>query len=227
VLIAEIRWTSALDDFIRQKFREFPLERLREEIFAKHGIDVSELLILHRAGELGLIKEVLKELERGKKPSYLKSQRVWLQGAETIRIKGDVRIPAKEILPYNLIICGNLLTREEVLINGGIHVKGDAIIGPKNGIGRSLVVEGELVIGEDTIIGSCIDARGPIYVARGVAMGMAGEGGGLASGKTLYMERGTLGKTKIYAAEGVRVVDSIREVIPEKFRVALFGEYER
>ncbi len=219
-MIVEVEWSSSLDNLLRRRFNELTIEKLREEILVRYGVDIPELLILQRAEELGLIKEALKELERRKKPSYLKSQRVWLQGAETIRIKGDVRVPAKEFIPYNLIVCGNLFTRADVVIKGGVHVKGDAIVGSKNGIGRSLVVEGDLIIGEDSIIGKCVDARGSIYVAKGVAIGIAKEGGGLVSGGTVYMERGTLGKTKIYAAKGVRVVDSINEVLPNKFRVA-------
>jgi hypothetical protein len=219
-MIVEIKWSSSLDNLIRQKFDELTIEKLREEILVKHGIDIPELLILHRAEELGLISEALEELERGKKPPYMKSQKVWLQGAETIRIKGNVKIPAREFIPYNLIVCGNLITKSDVVIKGGIHVKGDTLIGPKNGIGRSLVVEGELVIEEDTVIGNCVDAQGSVYVARGVAIGIAREGGGLVSGGTVYMERGTLGKTKIYATKGVRVIESIREVLPKRFKVA-------
>ena len=219
MMTTEVKWSSAIDEFLRQKFKELTIEKLREEIFAKYKTNVPELLILHRAEELGLIDGVFKELERGNKPPYLKSQRVWLQGAETIRVKGDVRIPPKEVVPYNLIVCGDLFTKEEVVINGGIHVKGDAVIGPENGIGKSLVVEGDLVIGKDTLVGNCADVKGSIYVARGVTIGISKEGGGLVSGKKVYMERGTLGKTKIYAAEGIRVVDSLMEVLPEKFRV--------
>jgi len=223
MISTEVKWSPVIDEYIRKNFKKLTLERLREEIFIEHGISIPELLILHRAEELGLIEEALRELERGKKPSYLKSQKVWLQGAETIRIKGDVRIPSREVVPYNLIVCGNLLTREEVAIRGGVHVKGDTVIGPRNGIGRSLVVEGELFLGEDTIIGNCVDVKGSIYVARGVAIGVAKEGGGLVSGKMVYMERGTLGRTKIYAAEGIRVVESVKEILPKKFRVAVIG----
>ena len=97
-------------------------------------------------------------------------------------------------------------------------MKGDAILGPKSGIGKSIVVEGELVIGEDTIIGNCVDARGSIYIARGVTIGVAEGGGGLVSGRTVYIEPGALGKTKIYAVEGVKVVDSIKQVLPERLR---------
>ena len=219
MMTREVQWSSALDNLIRQKFGELTIEMLREEIYLKYGINIPELLILHRAEELGLIEKAIKDLERNKKPSYLKSQKVWLQGAETIRIKGDVTIPAKEFIPYNIIVLGNLFSKEEVAIRGGIHVKGDAVIGPKNGIGKSIVVGGDLVIGEDTIIGNCVDARGSIYVAKGVVIGMAKEGGGLVSGKTVYIEPGALGKTKVYAVEGVKVVDSIRRVLPERLRV--------
>ncbi|RLG54072.1 MAG: hypothetical protein DRO00_02265 [Thermoproteota archaeon] len=219
-MIVEVEWLPSIDKLIRHKFNELTIEKLREEILVKHGIDIPELLILHRAEELGLIGSALKELERGKKPPYLKSQKVWLQGAETIRIKGDITIPAKEFVPYNLIVCGNLTTKSDVVIKGGIHVKGDALIGPRNGIGRSLVVEGDLVIGGETVIGNCVDAHGSVYVARGVVIGIAREGGGLVSSDAVYMERGTLGKTKIYAAKGIRVVDSLREILPEKFKVA-------
>ncbi|RLG39539.1 MAG: hypothetical protein DRO05_08575 [Thermoproteota archaeon] len=215
-----VEWSSALDNFLKQRFRELPLEELKEEIFIKYGINVPELLILHRAEELGLIEESLKDLERGKKPSYLKSQKVWLQGAETIRIEGDVKIPAKEFVPYNLIVCGDFLTEEEVLIIGGVHVKGDAIIGPRNGIGKSIVVEGNLFLGEDTIIGNCVDARGSVFVSRGVVIGFDRDGGGLVSGNIVYMERGTLEKTKIYARDGVRIVDSVSSITSFKRRLS-------
>jgi len=48
MIITEVKWSSAIDELLRQKFKELTIEKLREEIFTKHGINVPELLILHR-----------------------------------------------------------------------------------------------------------------------------------------------------------------------------------
>lgn len=215
----EVKWTPEIDNFIRQRFNELTLERLRDEIFLRFRKEVPELLILHRAEELGLIGAAIKDLERKKKPSYLKSQKVWLQRAETVRIKGDVRVPAGEFVPYNLIVLGNFYIGGDVAIRGGVHVKGEAVIGPRNGIGKSMVVEKDLVIGQETMIGNCVDAGGYAFISRGVVIGIERGGGGLVSGRAIFMEPGVVVRGKIYAKEGVRLVDSIENFLPDRLRV--------
>ncbi|MCW4026629.1 MAG: hypothetical protein NWE76_03985, partial [Candidatus Bathyarchaeota archaeon] len=62
---------------------------------------------------------------------------------ETIRVRGDIRIPKGEVIPYNMIVEGNLTSQEDVTFQGGLHVKGRAIIGARNRLEKSIVCQKE------------------------------------------------------------------------------------
>ena len=136
---------------------------------------------------------------------------------ETIRVQGDIRIPKGEVIPYNMIVEGNLTSQEDVTFQGGLHVKGRAIIGARNRLEKSIVCQKELIMLEDVIVYNCVDCEGLIFINKGVRVGVGVEGGGIASAKATFLEKAE-GPLKIYSKEGVRVVGSLEEVIPENLR---------
>lgn len=161
--------------------------------------------------------QVLKEMERDQKPEYLESVDVLMQGAETIRVRGDVRIPKGEVVPYNLIVEGNLTSQDDVTFEGGLHIKGRAVIGARNRLEKSIVCEEELVLLEEVIVLDSIDCEGPVFIKRGVRVGVGAQGGGIASASTICLEK-TEGPLKVYAKKGVRMVESIRQTIPKDLK---------
>jgi len=136
---------------------------------------------------------------------------------ETIRVRGDVRIPKGEVIPYNMIVEGNLTSQNDVTFQGGLHIKGRAIIGTRNRIEKSIVCQKELVLLEDVIVYNCIDCEGVVFIKKGVRVGVGVEGGGIASAGTVCLEKAE-GPLKIYSKEGIRIVGSLREVIPEDLK---------
>lgn len=159
----------------------------------------------------------LKEMEREQKPKYLESVSVLMQGAETIRVRGDVIIPKEEIVPYNMIVEGNLTSQDDVTFEGGLHIKGRAIIGARNRLEKSIVCEEELVLLEEVIVLDSIDCEGPVFIKRGVRVGVGVQGGGITSASTICMEK-TEGPLKVYSKKGVRMVKSIRQTIPKDLK---------
>ena len=147
------------------------------------------------------------------KPEGLESVTFRTQGAETIRARGDVRIPKGEVVPYNMIVEGNLTSQEDVTFQGGLHVKGRAIIGARNRIEKSIVCEKDLLLLEDVIVLNSIDCEGHVFIKKGVRVGVSAEGGGIASASTICLEKAE-GPLKIYSKEGVRIFESLEEVIP-------------
>jgi hypothetical protein len=143
--------------------------------------------------------------------------RTWMQEAETIRVRGDVRIPRGEVIQYNLIVEGDLTSEADVTFLGGLHVKGSAIIGARNFLGKSIVCQRELIVLEDVIIRNCIDCKGPVFVKRGARVGMGVEGGGIASASNICVEKAE-GPLKVHSVEGVRVVESLKEVVSEDLK---------
>lgn len=143
--------------------------------------------------------------------------RTWMQEAETIRVIGDVRIPRGEVIQYNLVVEGDLTSEADVTFLGGLHVKGRAIIGARNFLGKSIVCQRELIVLEDVIVRNCIDCKGPVFVKRGARVGMGVEGGGIASASTICVEKAE-GPLKVHSVEGVRVVESLKEVVSEDLK---------
>jgi len=136
---------------------------------------------------------------------------------ETIRVRGDVRILKGEVISYNMIVEGNLTSQEDVTFQGGLHIKGRAIIGARNRLKKSIVCQKELVLLEDVIVHNCIDCEGTVFIKKGARVGIGAEGGGIASASTIYLEKAE-GPLKIHSKEGVRIVKSLREVIPEDLK---------
>jgi hypothetical protein len=133
---------------------------------------------------------------------------------DTIRVRGDIVIPKGELVPYNIVVEGNLTSKENVIFQGGLHVKGRAIIGAHNRLEKSIVCQKELVLLEDVAVYNCIDCDGLVFIKKGVRVGVGGEGGGIASARTIWMENAK-GPLKIHSKENIRIVGTLREVIPE------------
>ncbi len=137
--------------------------------------------------------------------------------AETIRVRGDARIPRGEVIPYNMIVEGDLTSEADVTFLGGLHVEGMAKIGARNFLGKSLVCRRELILLEDVIVRNCVDCDGPIFIKEGVKVGMGGEGGGIASASVIYLEKAE-GPLTIHSKEGIRVVASLEEATQEQLK---------
>jgi len=137
---------------------------------------------------------------------------------ETVRVRGDVRILKGEVVPYNMIVEGDLTSQDDVTFQGGLHIKGRAIIGARNRLRKSVVCQKELVLLEDVIVHNCIDCEGLIFIKKGVRVGVGPEGGGIASASTIYLEKAE-GPLKIHSKEGVRIVRSLKEVIPDDLKL--------
>jgi hypothetical protein len=136
---------------------------------------------------------------------------------ETIRVRGNVRISKGEVIPYNMIVEGNLTSQDDVTFQGGLHIKGRAIIGARNRIEKSIVCQKELVLLKDVIVYNCVDCEGLVFIKKGVRVGVGVEGGGIASARTICLEKAE-GPLKIYSREEVRIVGSLKEVIPEDLK---------
>ncbi|NIW16743.1 hypothetical protein GWN19_04990, partial [Candidatus Bathyarchaeota archaeon] len=70
-----------------------------------------------------------------------------------------------------------------------------------------------LVLLEDVIVYNCIDCEGLVFIKKGARVGVGAEGGGIASASTIYLEKAE-GPLKIHSKEGVRIVESLRQVLP-------------
>jgi len=133
---------------------------------------------------------------------------------ETVRVRGDLVIPKGEIIPYNLMIDGNLTSKDDVIFQGGLHVRGRAIIGAHNRLEKSIVCQKELVLLEDVVVYNCIDCEGLIFIKKGVRVGVGEEGGGIASASTIYLEDAE-GPLNIHSKEKIRIVGTLEHMIPE------------
>ncbi len=137
---------------------------------------------------------------------------------ETIRVRGNVRIAKGEVIPYNMIIEGNLVSQEGVRFQGGLHVKGQAIIGANNRLEKSIVCQKDLLLCQDVIINNCIDSEGLVFIRNGVRVGVGIDGGGISSKRTIYLENAE-GPLRIHSEEGVRLVGNLEAVIPKDLKV--------
>jgi len=136
---------------------------------------------------------------------------------ETIRVKGNLRIPKGEVVPYNMIIEGNLVSEDDVTFQGGLHVKGQVVIGARNFLEKSIICKTDLVVSEDVTVCNCIDCGGVVFVHSGARVGVGTEGGGIASARIVFLESAE-GPLRIKSQDGIRVVGDLEKVIPEKMR---------
>ena len=136
---------------------------------------------------------------------------------ETIRVKGDLRIPKGEIIPYNMIIEGNLVSQEDVTFQGGLHVKGRATIGANNRLEKSIVCQKDLFLCQDVIVNNCIDCEGLVFIKNGVRVGVGIDGGGIASKRSIYLENAE-GPLRIQSEEGIRLVGNLEDVLPKDIK---------
>ena len=136
---------------------------------------------------------------------------------EIIRVRGDLRITKGEVIPYNMIVEGNLISQENVTFQGGLHVKGRAVIGARNRLEKSIVCQKELILFEDVIVYNCIDCEGPVFVKSGAKVGVGPEGGGIASARTIYLENVT-GPLEIHSKERIRIVGNFKEAIRDELK---------
>ena len=135
----------------------------------------------------------------------------------TIRVRGDIRIAKGEVIPYNMIVEGNLVSQEDVTFKGGLHVKGRAVIGASNRLEKSIVCQKDLLLCEDVIVYNCIDCEGLVFIKNGVRVGVGAEGGGIASSSRIYLENAE-GPMRIHSGEGIRIVGNLEAVIPEDLK---------
>ncbi len=136
---------------------------------------------------------------------------------ETIRVRGNLRITKGEIIPFNIIVDGNLTSQEEVTFKGGLHVKGRAVLGARNRFEKSIVCEKELILFEDAIVYNCIDCEGLVFIKSGARVGVGPEGGGIASASTIFLENAE-GPLEIRSAKRIRIVGALNEVIRDELK---------
>ncbi len=212
-LSERIQWNPKMDELIKERFDKVSVDNLSREIKDCLEVHVPTNIILRRARMLGLVERALTKLNSEQKPKYLESATVWMQEAETIRVRGDIRIPKEEVIPYNMIVEGNLTSERDVTFQGGLHIKGRAIIGARNRLEKSIVCQKELVLLEDVLVHNCIDCEGLVFIKKGAMIGVGVEGGGITSANTICLEEAE-GAQKIYSKEEIQIVKSIKEVIP-------------
>jgi predicted acyltransferase (DUF342 family) len=136
---------------------------------------------------------------------------------ETIRVRGDLRIAKGEIIHYNMIVEGDLISQEDVTFQGGLHVKGRAVLGPRNRLEKSIVCQKELVILEDVIVCNCIDCEGLVFIKSGLKAGRGPEGGGVVSAKKVYLESAE-GPLEIHSKERISIVGTLQKIIPAELK---------
>ncbi len=138
-----------------------------------------------------------------------------LDTTETIRIRGDLRISKGEVIPYNMIVEGDLVSQEDVTFQGGLHVRGRAVIGARNRLEKSIVCQKELILLEDVTIYNCVDCEGFVFIKNGARVGVGIEGGGIASCRTIYLENAE-GPLEIHSKERICIVGVLKDVIPDE-----------
>ncbi len=136
---------------------------------------------------------------------------------ETIRVRGDLRITKGEVVPFNMIVEGNLTSQDDVTFKGGLHVKGRALLGARNRFEKSIVCQKELILFEDAIVYNCIDCEGLVFIKSGVRVGVGPEGGSIASASTIFLEKAE-GPLEIRTKGRIRIVGALKEVIPDELR---------
>ncbi len=206
-----IRWTEGMDTVIKENFKSKNFSEIKELFKEGFNEDIPEMLIFRRARILNLIEPLVKMNEK-QKPGFLKDNKVWMQGGESVLVKGNVTISEGETVPYNIIVKGELTSQADVVFRGGLHATGKIFIGDRNSITGSVVGEEGVVLGMDTVIENCVDAEKNIFIRKGVIIGTEKRGGGLAAGGKIYLEEGVSGRYKVYAEGGIQTVESIDEI---------------
>lgn len=136
---------------------------------------------------------------------------------ETIRVRGNVRIAKGEVIPFNMIIEGNLVSQEDVTFKGGLHVKGRATIGANNRLEKSIVCQKDLLLCQNVIVNNCIDCEGLVFIKNGVRVGVGIDGGGITSKRSIYLENAE-GPLRIQSEEGIRLVGNLEDVLPKDIK---------
>jgi hypothetical protein len=136
---------------------------------------------------------------------------------ETVRVRGDLRIPKGEVIPFDMVVEGNLVSNKYVTFQGGLHVKGHAVIGAHNRLKKSVVCEKDLFLFEDVVVYNCVDCDGFVFVKNGVRVGVGKEGGGIASANKVYLEN-VEGPLKIQSEERICIVGNLEAVVSEDLK---------
>jgi len=134
---------------------------------------------------------------------------------ETIRVRGDLRIPKGEVIPYDMVVQGNLVSQEDVTFQGGLHVKGRVVLGARNRLKKSIVCQEDLFLFEDVIVYNCIDCEGTVFIKKGVRVGVGKEGGGIASASKIYLENAE-GPLRIHSKNEIQIIEDLRAAVPEE-----------
>lgn len=205
--LAPPQWSADLDRLVITNFDTQTIEEIGAYIERSVGKSIPYSNVLRRANQLGLIEKPLILLNEKQRPHFIKDK-TWLQAGDTIRVKGDVNIPTGERIAGNLIVEGNLSTEPAVAFEGGVHVNGSVDLGAGAVLAKSLVARGNITLNEGCIIEQCCDADGDLYVKSGTRVGNSGTGG-LSSRKTVFIERNTLIKGKIYGENAVKTAQKI------------------
>ena len=140
--------------------------------------------------------------------------------SETVRVTGNLRIPKDNVIPYSMVVEGDLISEENVIFKGGLHVKGCAVIGARNRLEKSIVCQKELILFEDVIVYNCVDCEGLVFIKSGVRIGAGEEGGAVAAARTIFLENAK-GPLEIHSEECVRVIGVSTKAIPEELRKLL------
>jgi predicted acyltransferase (DUF342 family) len=205
-----------IDAIIVEKFGKVSVKKLLQEIKDRLNLKIESERLIKMADILGFAEDVSMELTHVQKPEYLNARRVWEQGNETIRVCGNIRIPKNVTVPYNMIVEGDLISECDVRFQGSLNVKGMGIIGSRNILDKSIVCQKDLVLLDDVRVNNCIESEERIFI-KNVRVGVDLFGGGIASGKTIYLE-GTEGLQKIHSNDEIHIVESIAEEIPQKLK---------
>ncbi|HDP69748.1 MAG TPA: hypothetical protein ENN38_02940 [Actinobacteria bacterium] len=212
IVLPVIRWTKEMDGLVKENFEGKNLSEIKVLLEEKFGQGIPGILIFRRARILDLIKPLTK-MKSQQKPEFLKDNKVWIQGAESVLVKGDIAISEGETVPYNIIVKGDLTSHADVVFQGGLHATGDIFIGDRNRIMGSIVGAEKVILGMDTVVENCVDTEKDIFVRKGVTIGTEKRGGGLAAGGKVYLEEGVLGRYKVYAEKGIQTVENIDDVL--------------
>ncbi|HDP70066.1 MAG TPA: hypothetical protein ENN38_04565 [Actinobacteria bacterium] len=212
IVLPIIRWTKEMDAIIKENFKSKNLFEIKELFKEKFNEDIPEMLFFRRARVLNFIEPLVKMNEK-QKPGFLKDNKVWMQGGESVLVKGNVTISEGENVPYNIIIKGKLTSQADVVFQGGLHATKDVFLGDRNHVVGSVVSDDKVVLGMDTVIENCVDAEKDIFIRKGVTIGSEKRGGGLAAGGKIYLQEGVSGRYKVYAENGIQPVESIDEIL--------------
>lgn len=205
--LAEPGWSIEIDKYIRDKFKEMSVIAIAKEIERRSPGPVSYNAVLRRMRSLGLTDDALMQLSDAQKPDFFWENKVWLQGGTTLRVRGNVRIPRGTHIPGNLIFEGDLVTDQNVIFEGSVHVRGDARFGKGNRLEETLVSDGDITLEDGCVVGMLAAADGNLTAKENIKIGNGG-GGGLSSQEIVFLSKNTLIHGKVYGKHGIRVVNS-------------------